>query len=258
MVKYRMTTEEEFSQGRLHSCAGKASGPLCNWWNIQNPETGVIMPTDLGKMDKLQKVDELVKNEAEVEVVYVTLIPHYLHNDTNCYEAKMKELKQWDAYGVYEEVDDEGQFALGTDWIMAKKGDGVKGRFIFRGDQDPDTSFRTDYPTVKKGYMKIVTTIGDQKGWKIKSSDVRGAFLQDMPMTRDVFIKPPKERRMPEILWKLVKPVYGLSDAPRGWHRRGEESQSVGSSQQGGTEGVQVGGGQTSQREQQESSRRLL
>ena len=159
---------------------------------------------------------------------------------------------------MYEEVDDEGQFALGTDWIMAKKGDGVKGRFIFRGDQDPDTSFRTDSLTVKKGYMKIVTTIGDQKGWKIKSSDVRGAFLQGVPMTSDVFIKPPKERRIPGILWKLVKPVYGLADAPRGWHGRGEESQSGGSSQQGGTEGVQVGGGQTSQREQQESSRRLL
>ena len=35
------------------------------------------------------KKNDVVK--AEVEVVYVTLISHYLHNDTNCYEAKMKE-----------------------------------------------------------------------------------------------------------------------------------------------------------------------
>ena len=29
---------------------------------------------------------------------------------------------------------------------------------------------------------------------------------------------PPKEKRHPGILWKLKKPVYGLSDASRGFH----------------------------------------
>ena len=54
--------------------------------------------------------------------------------------------------------------------------------------------------------------------WEIKASDVACAFLQGVKIDRDVFLLPPKERRIPGLLWKLHKPVYGLVDAPRGWH----------------------------------------
>ena len=39
-----------------------------------------------------------------------------------------------------------------------------------------------------------------------------------MEITRDVFILPPRKRRVPGVIWKLLKPVYGLADAPRGWY----------------------------------------
>ena len=57
-----------------------------------------------------------------------------------------------------------------------------------------------------------------KEGWSIKTNDVTCAFLQGAPMEREVFILPPKERRIPGILWLLKKPVYGLADAARGWH----------------------------------------
>ena len=47
---------------------------------------------------------------------------------------------------------------------------------------------------------------------------MRAAFLQGALLERDVFVRPPKERRIPGILWKLIKPAYGLVDASRGFY----------------------------------------
>ena len=51
----------------------------------------------------------------------------------------------------------------------------------------------------------------------MESSDVRSAFLQSDKIDRDVFIEPPACRRKSGVVWKLVKPVYGLDDASRKW-----------------------------------------
>ena len=47
----------------------------------------------------------------------------------------------------------------------------------------------------------------------IRSRDISSAFLQSVPIERNVYVLPPKERRVPGILWKLTKHVYGLGDA---------------------------------------------
>ena len=44
------------------------------------------------------------------------------------------------------------------------------------------------------------------------------AFLQGKPITRDVYVVPPKEMKKPNIIWKLKKAVYGLSDAAKSWY----------------------------------------
>ena len=38
----------------------------------------------------------------------VVSIPRYLHDQPECVEAKIKELKNWTDFGVYEEVQDLG------------------------------------------------------------------------------------------------------------------------------------------------------
>ena len=78
--------------------------------------------------------------------------------------------------------------------------------------EDAD-GIRTDSPTVMKGNIKILLTLAAMKNWKIKTSDVTAAFLQTNDLERDVFVLPPRERRIPGVLWKLRKPVYGLADA---------------------------------------------
>lgn len=47
----------------------------------------------------------------------------------------------------------------------------------------------------------------------------KSAFLQGKQITRNSFIKPPKEAETDQ-LWKLRKTVYGMSNASRTWCRR--------------------------------------
>ena len=56
-------------------------------------------------------------------------------------------------------------------------------------------------------------------GWEINSPDIKSAFLQGKEISRDLFVKPPKEAKT-DNLWKLLKTVYGLNDASGTWYLR--------------------------------------
>ena len=47
---------------------------------------------------------------------------------------------------------------------------------------------------------------------------MKAAFLQGTDLDRDVFVLPPKERRVPGLVWKMVKRAYGFVDASRGFY----------------------------------------
>ena len=64
--------------------------------------------------------------------------------------------------------------------------------------------------------MKLLITTAMSRGWSIKSSDIKSAFLQGKEIQRDVFIKPQIEaKRGPGKVWKFKKTLYGLVDAAR-------------------------------------------
>ena len=52
---------------------------------------------------------------------------------------------------------------------------------------------------------------------RICGSDVQAAFLQSDTIDREVYIQPPVESKKPGVIWKLLKPAYGLRDASRKW-----------------------------------------
>jgi len=137
-----------------------------------------------------------VSNVREDEVLVMT-IPRHLHGDRRCQVAKEKELDSWDQYDVYQEVKDEGQPRIGTNWVLTEKiinGEhGVKARLTVRGDQEDTENVRKDSPTIRKGNIKIFCAVAAKEGWNIKTNDVTCAFLQGAPMEREVFILPPKE-----------------------------------------------------------------
>ena len=217
MIKFKRAGETEFNQGELTGRAGKVGGKHEHWWNIKDIQSGHIQAEDTRAFTELEKVEVAT----EEEMTYAVNIPRWRHFEKRCVEAKKKELEMFDKYEVYEEVKDEGQQRLGTMWLLTEKiKDGetvVKARLNIRGDQEDTEDMRTDSPTVRKGNIKIVLMIAAAKQWEIKTSDVSNAFLQSVPIEREVYITPPKERRVPGILWKLNKTAYGLADASRGF-----------------------------------------
>ena len=130
---------------------------------------------------------------------------------------------------MFEEVADEGQKALGTNWVLVKKiidsEEGVKARLCVRGDLEEEVEMiRRDSPTVNKTNIKLFYLIAVHKKWKIKTVDVKAAFLQGTDLDREVFLRPPKERRIPGVLWKMVKRAYGFVDASRGFYLELEDT----------------------------------
>ena len=170
VVRFQKTPDGEWVQGRVLSRAGKKGRTYDKWWNIQNTVTGHIEPQDFGNMHGFEKVLPGETTETiESKTVYITSIPRYRHQEEGCKAAKEKELDLWDRYQVYEEVKDEGQTKLGTNWILTDKvvnGVGtIKGRLTVRGDQEETSGLRKDSPTVRRGNIKIFSAIAAKEHW---------------------------------------------------------------------------------------------
>ena len=76
---------------------------------------------------------------------------------------------------------------------------------------------QSDSPTFSRETLKVFCHIASNEKWHIEMSDVQAAFLQADRIKRNVFIQPPEERKKPNMVWRLLKPSYGLRDASRQW-----------------------------------------
>ena len=55
--------------------------------------------------------------------------------------------------------------------------------------------------------------VAANNSFKLASVDIRVAFLKSRILDRYVFMKPPPDIRKEGIIWRLMKPLYGLDDA---------------------------------------------
>ena len=92
-----------------------------------------------------------------------------------------------------------------------------------RGFQE-DNRPRSDSLTVSKESLKLLLTIAANEGWTLTNLDATNAFLQGKQIDRDLFAEPPAEAKKPGLLWKIVKPAYGLYDAGRNWYLEVEKT----------------------------------
>ena len=140
-------------------------------------------------------------------------------------EAKQTELKNLQSMGVIQKVKDHGQKRITSRWVnnMKEAHDGLKtaykSRLVCRGFQELDDEglkVQSDSPTAQKEAMKTFATIAaHMEIEQLRSCDIQAAFLQADDLKRDIYMVPPKDVAEPGILWKLRKPLYGLSDAGR-------------------------------------------
>ena len=133
------------------------------------------------------------------------------------YSSKLKqaELEKLKNFQTYDEVDDLGQNWVSTTRVLWQKGDEVRARLVARSYEE-ERDVRKDSPTIGKSTMRLFLTIAALKGWIVKTTDIKSAFLQGKVLDRDVYLMPPKEAGVHDgKLQKLRRCLYGLNDAAR-------------------------------------------
>ena len=247
-IKFKTFNDVDWKECSILSRSGTVRGKYPNEWNVKLND--VIQQIDFDRnVQEAQIISESNKMTQEgnkVLSMFVETEPRnnkYLH--TNSYQnddinieysisqnftleiedmtqqAKLKELKQWKTKEVYEEIEDNGSFPLmSLKWVIKPKliegVQSMKARLVARGDLEED-SFRRDSPTCCKDTIRVILTFITTMKEKICSWDVKTAFLNNDNLTRDIYVKPPKEAKTLKI-WKLRKTVYGLRDASRAWY----------------------------------------
>ena len=63
--------------------------------------------------------------------------------------------------------------------------------------------------------MKMFFAVAANEGFRLRSIDIRAAFLQAKCLDRKVHLEPPRDVKKEGKLWLLKKPLYGLNDALR-------------------------------------------
>ena len=65
--------------------------------------------------------------------------------------------------------------------------------------------------------MRLLIALTVQNHWELSAIDIKTAFLQGKPITKDVYVISPKEAHT-SYIWKLKKCIYGLVHASRNWY----------------------------------------
>ena len=138
-------------------------------------------------------------------------------------KEKKEEIEKWFKNQVFEEVDvqsvDSDVVPISVGWVLTDSDKKRKARLVARGFQDEElANTSTVSPTCRKESLRILFTMTASKKWTIASVDIAAAFLQGKDIERTVYLIPPPEYGNKNVLWKLNKCVYGLSDAAQMWY----------------------------------------
>ena len=201
----------EVISGRVLGRAGKAKGQYKDCFNIEKDTDGSLGWVDFGKDFSEWQI---VADDVELLVLF---------NSDEVMVAKMKEIENWDANEVYEEVENIGQATISVRWVVTSKIRNdkpiIKARLVARGFEEHIPDLRKDSPTCSKESVRLVLAFASAQNWSCQTIDVKSAYLQGNNISRDVFLRPPPEFDN-GMLWKLKKTIYGLSDAARQWYLR--------------------------------------
>ena len=169
------------------------------------------------KAHTLDDIEE--EEEQEVEEVYFGSAT----NHARYHQAKLEELQKWQEFKTYEEIPDTGQPRVSCKWVCTEKMKAgvlmTKARLVARGFEEDKSQLRTDSPTCYKDSLRILLSVLSARNWKLKSINIKSAYLQGNETQREIYLKPPKEANTVN-LWKLIRTPYGLVDAGRQWYIR--------------------------------------
>ena len=87
--------------------AGKAGAANRNWFNVRNLQNDVNKSVDFSRVQEWYTIP--------VEVLYNA------NENSEISAAKNDEFEKWRQYEAYEEVEDQGQSAISTRWVITMK-----------------------------------------------------------------------------------------------------------------------------------------
>jgi hypothetical protein len=145
--------------------------------------------------------------------------------------AKLRELRGLIERGTFKVVLrtelPEKPNVMSTRFVLSIKHDVTgeelyKARLVVRGFQDRFKRYLVHEPNVVYSTsVRMLVALAAIMGFTIWSEDVTQAFVQSSGnLLREVFVEPPKELELDsDLVLKLLKPLYGLSDAGDYWAR---------------------------------------
>ena len=101
----------------------------------------------------------------------------------------------------------------------------LKARLCPHGNHDDENNnVGKDSVTAQFDVIRMLCSVATILGFRIGCFDIKGAYLQSVPIQRDIYVRPPPElREKRDVLWKLTKLPYRIPEAGRQWARVFEE-----------------------------------
>ncbi|GJW55359.1 putative ribonuclease H-like domain-containing protein, partial [Tanacetum coccineum] len=152
-------------------------------------------------------------------------------NDSDWVEAMQEEMQQFINQKVWKLVPlPAGKIAIGTKWILKNKRDARvivvrnKARLVAQGHRqeegiDYDEVFA---PVARIEAIRLFLAFASYMGFMVYQMDVKSAFLYGK-IEEEVYVTQPKgfeDPHFPKHVYRVVKALYGLHQAPRAWYAR--------------------------------------
>ena len=143
-------------------------------------------------------------------------------------EGMKQEILSMKQQQVYMEVDintltpEQRKNIIQSRWVLRDKGNKVRARIVAKGFTETIHDLDDIYASTPIFcVLRTLLTLASNNGWIGITGDISTAFLHAAAATADLYMYPPKEFYNPEdnIVWKLLKAIYGLRSSPKAWQK---------------------------------------
>ncbi|GJT09880.1 putative ribonuclease H-like domain-containing protein [Tanacetum coccineum] len=207
-----------------------------NSFDDENKDTEEEIDLDINNMDNTIDVSSssilrIHKNHPQRQIIEEPKKITQALQDESWVEAMQEELLQFKLQNVWVLCDlPDGKRVIGTKWVFRNKRDerGTiiknKARLVAQGYRQEEG---VDYdevfaPVARIEAIRLFLAFASFMGFSVYQMDVKSAFLYGN-ITEEVYVNQPPgfvDPHHPNKVYKVIKALYGLHQAPRAWYAR--------------------------------------